>query len=368
MQQQHTPNVFKSVLTTCFCAVTLFPFSKAVAQEKQFRKIPGNYEIPGIQAGYVKNGKLKIYKNGLKSAGDTAHVNNTTVFQAASLSKIPAAYAALRLCDRGLLNLDTPLMHYFYYDRISDEPYASEITARMVLTHTTGLPNWQVSVFKPEWLSTKMKLAFKPGTRFRYSGEGFYFLQRAMEQVTKKPFETIMQEEVFTPLGMSFSSYEWQEKYEQLAADGHNKTIAVNKRARFRKPNAAYSLYTNASDYTKFIQQALVEGKGLKPETHALMLSKAGSTERQGKTSKADKYVSSGLAVRRQENENGLAVWHTGSNNGFRCFFMAYPATGESLVCFTNSDNGTKAMEELLELFFGKKQTFWAMKWIQDGQ
>lgn len=111
------------------------------------------------------------------------------------------AYVVLKLYERGVIDLDTPLDNYWQYPRLSHEPKAKLMTARMALTHTTGLPNWT----KPR--GAALQSAFTPGTDFKYSGEGYLYLQKVIEHITGKSLEEIAQEEVFEPLGMQESHY-----------------------------------------------------------------------------------------------------------------------------------------------------------------
>jgi CubicO group peptidase (beta-lactamase class C family) len=99
----------------------------------------------------------------------------------------------LKLAQEGLLNLDAPLVSYlpngylhiqnpfaFGKQPITDRVVAPElqvVTTRMVLTHTSGLPNWT---------SDPLAFDFKPGTNWQYSGEGFMLLQRGSKQLQTK--------------------------------------------------------------------------------------------------------------------------------------------------------------------------------------
>ena len=71
---------------------------------------------------------------------------------------------------------------------------------RMVLAHTTGMPNWRQG---------PLRLAFVPGTGFEYSGEAYVYLGRVLEHVTGKDLEALTREEVFEPLGMTGSQLVW---------------------------------------------------------------------------------------------------------------------------------------------------------------
>ena len=93
------------------------------------------------------------------------------------MSKPLFTYAALQLVESGKLDLDTPLDHYLPSPYLPDDPRTGEITPRMVMAHTTGLPNWR----KGGWRAGgPLPLRFPPGTRFSYSGEGYLYLQRAV--------------------------------------------------------------------------------------------------------------------------------------------------------------------------------------------
>ena len=134
--------------------------------------------ISGAQLAHVRDGVLREYVHGVVGDAGSAKVDARTTFEAASLSKVVGAYIALRLVDQGLIDLDTPLREYWRSPRIGDADPASAITARMVLNHTTGLPNWQISPSNPAIDGTPLESSFAPGARFAYSGEGFYLLQQ----------------------------------------------------------------------------------------------------------------------------------------------------------------------------------------------
>ena len=119
-----------------------------------------------------------------------------TIFEAASLSKPVFAYMVLRLADRGEFDLDRPLYEMLEYPRIAHDERYKRITARIVLSHGTGLPNWG---------GEKLTLRFDPGTQYGYSGEGFVFLQKTVERVTGRSLDELARREVFEPLGMTRS-------------------------------------------------------------------------------------------------------------------------------------------------------------------
>lgn len=357
--------LFKTSIALLGCSVLLATTSFAQPKDlnNKLQDLSTKVGIPGMQITHFKDGKAEHYTFGVKHVTTKAPVNQQTAFQAASLTKVVTAYVFLRLMDQGLIDLDTPLWNYYAYDRLASTPNKELITARMVLTHRTGLKNWEGDVPTDAWRATPLTLLFTPGTSYAYSGEGFYFLQETMEQLSGKSFQQLVETEMLHPLGLRHSEIVWKEKLAENAAFGHYKGLVPRTLGKYIKPNAAYTLYTSAEDYTNFIQRALINGEGLTAASHQLLLTKQSEAQLTDTPSPADAFVPCALGLRMQLNELGTAVWHTGSNPGFRCFFIAYPESKESLAVFMNTETGFQAMGDLLALFLDNKQTFWAYEW-----
>src|SRR5215210_7961178 len=124
--------------------------------------------VPGLALAVV-DGK-RVWRRGFGDAIEESAqpVSDETVFEAASLGKPLFAYAVLRLVDAGVLDLDRPLYDYLPSPE-ADTPRMRRVTARHVLTHTSGLPNWRHTAgpLAPET---------EPGETYAYSGEGFFYL------------------------------------------------------------------------------------------------------------------------------------------------------------------------------------------------
>src|SRR5688572_20487751 len=141
--------------------------------------------VPGASIALVREGEIEhITAFGVRNADARQPVSAETVFQAASLSKPVFAHAVLQLVDAGMLQLDEPLSR-FVPPLAPDDPACLRITARHVLSHTTGLPNWRRDEYP-------LRTYFPPGSRFSYSGEAFVYLQSVIEGLTGEPLEAIM--------------------------------------------------------------------------------------------------------------------------------------------------------------------------------
>ena len=347
-----------------FTTILLLQSLAGIAQKAELTALLKKHSVPGIQLIYTRGATVKTYNLGLRKSNTAQPVAANSIFQAASLGKVVLAYTTLRLHDQGLLDLDKPLLTYYPYPRLLHEPNADKITARMVLGHTAGLPNWAENPLGPGWKTSALHLKYAPDSCWNYSGEGYVFLQKTLEYLTGNSIEAIAREQVFRPLHMASSSFIWQVRFAATAATGHDETGRPTEIKRFVEPYAAYSLLTTATDYNRFLQ-ALLAGRGLKPATARLLLTPANAANRCGSPpNSADASIAWACGVGLAETSHGPAIWHWGQNDDFQGFFMAFPARKESLLFFTNSANGLKLTDELLRLFVGPGQ-YRAVQWLE---
>lgn len=323
------------------------------------------HQVPGMQVIYTKGSTVAAYNVGVREANTTQPVTANTVFEAASLGKEMLAYVALRLHDRNLLDLDKPLLQYYAYPRLQGQSRAARITARMVLAHTAGLPNWAEKPTAPSWKNSALQVIYAPDSCWNYSGEGYAFLQKTLEHLTGKSWEALATEEIFTPLRLKNSSFRWREPFAAMASAGHDGAGKPTPIDHFAEPNAGFSLYATAADYNRFLQ-AFRTGKGLRPATARLLLTPATAANRCGQpATAADPYIAWASGVGLATTSQGLAQWQWGDNGNFKGFFMTLPGKQESLLIFTNSANGPKLVDEVTRLFFGPGQ-YWAMQWLAE--
>ena len=340
-------------------------FNKAQLSQRLDRAIPrlmNDGIVPGLSVAIIRDGRVFWHEGfGVKNALTKEPVSDETVFEAASLSKTVFAYAVLKLVDAAMLDLDKPLTEYLSSPYIDNDSRLNLITARRVLTHTTGFPNWRPS-------GQPLKIVLPPGERFSYSGEGFVYLQKVIEHVTGQPLDAFVKKMVFEPLGMTNSSYVWQPAYQTRKAAGHD---AGGNPTGMRKPdaaNAAASLQTTSLDYAKFMI-AVMKGIGLKQPTSKAMLSPQIQVDEGCRncivtppTGKFSPYVSWGLGVGIQQTKDGLSFWHWGDNTDVQCYMLGYPQRELGIVVFTNSGNGLAIVPEIIQEAFGGDQP--AVAWL----
>ena len=302
--------------------------------------------VPGISIAVIRGGKTTwVHGFGVKNEKSGEPVTAETIFEAASLSKPVFAYGVLKLVEEGKLELDVPLTTYLPKPYIEGDERLTKITARIVLSHRTGFPNWRDA--------DKLLIYFTPGERFSYSGEGYVYLQRVVEHITGKPLNEYMTEAVFKPLGMTNSSYVWRQDFDTLTATGYD---AEGKPADLWKPNeagAASSLNTTATDYALFVD-AILNGKGLKPSTLREMETPQVAIDPQCRIciKKEPKELSKNLfwglgwGIQRKDGRNSL--WHWGDNGAFKAFVMADPKSKSGVVMFANSEKGLEIAKPIV--------------------
>ena len=336
--------------------------------------------VPGVAIVVIERGE--VLARGVGRRGESVGaVGSDTLFEAASLGKPLVAYGVLRLADRHAIDLDRPL-HAYVRTPDADNPAMRRVTARHVLTHTTGLPNWRRAAgpLQPETA---------PGTAFSYSGEGFFHLQRALERITGAPFARWMQDEVLKPLGMDQSSFAWRAPFAARMAVGHDARgepremyAAIGRAgdslaARWRKPmldwraddalravslvnpqwpalplyampNAACSLLTTAGDFARFLARLVARdpahGLELAPATLAAMTRPAVELNRA---------LSWGLGWGIQRDDYGELLWHWGANTSFRNFGVADRSNGRAVAVLTNGENGPRVYERIITAITG---------------
>ncbi|WP_426490059.1 serine hydrolase domain-containing protein [Hymenobacter sp. 102] len=321
--------------------------------------------VPGMQLVYTKGRRVTSYALGVRQDGAEPAVVETTIFEAASLGKAVQAYLTLRLVDQGVLTLDKPLLSYAPYPRLQGVAGAGRITARMVLAHTSGLPNWAANPLSPEWTTSSLRLKYAPDSCWNYSGEGYVLLQKTLEHLTGQSFEALARREVFQPLRMTRSSFTWQPQWVANAAAGHDTSGKFSPINQFSPAYGAFSLLSTARDYSRFLQ-AIMMGHGLKPVTAHLLRTPASPALRCGQpVTPADAFVDWACGVGLATTSRGLAQWQWGDNGNFKGLYFTLPDSRESLVLLTNSANGPKMTEELLKWFFGPGE-YRALQWLAE--
>jgi CubicO group peptidase (beta-lactamase class C family) len=355
--------------------VTRLDGSKITAAEidQTVERLMKAAEVTGAGIAILNGGEIVYEKAyGFRDYEKRLPLTADSVMSAASFTKVAFAYVVMQLVGNGLIDLDKPVYQYLpkplpeytnYTDLAGDERY-QRITARMLLSHTSGFPNWRALE-----ADQKLKIHFEPGSRYAYSGEGIALLQLIVETVNKTPLQQLMQQRLFDPLQMTRSSMIWQDRFESDYANGyddHGRLLGPQKRKR---ADGAGSMLTTPNDFARFLQAA-AEGKLLLRNVWEQMLSPQVriSTRHQFPTFSDETTaendpirLSYGLAWGLYWTPYGKAFFKEGHDDGWRNYAACFEKSRTGIVIMTNSGNAKGIFEELLETLL--KNPYTPVEW-----
>lgn len=204
--------------------------------------------IAGASVVVVNDGRVVAHhEHGFSDVANHKLVDERTIYHYGSITKTLTAIGIMQLRDRGRLTLDDHVTSYIPELRMVHDPYGAidRISIRMLLSHSAGFqnPTWPYKQGKPwepfeptTWaqlvaMMPYQELLFEPGSRFSYSNPGFIYLGRIIEQLSGDPWETYVQKNIFSPLGLTRSYFGLTPYY--LAPDrSHNYTLALHPTGR----------------------------------------------------------------------------------------------------------------------------------------
>lgn len=327
----------------------------------EIKQIVEDAKITGLSVAIINDNRV-VYQNffGVKNQQTEEKLDSQTVLYAASLTKPLFAYAFLKLVEKGVFDLDKPIHTYLKkpigeyenWKDLANEKNFEKITARMILSHGSGLPILRMIY------NNKLSLLAEPSARFYYSNEGMNLLGFIVEEHTGQKLEDLIKKSVFEPLKMNRSGMIWRTDFENNHAVGHDAAeniLGAEKRTRSR---AAGSMNTTIADYSQFVV-AMLKKDGLSKNTFKLMfapqirvMSERGFGPQRDNFS--DKYksikLSWGLGWGLFSSPDAAAFFHGGHTEGWQNYVVAYPKKKIAIILMSNSDNFEPAAAKLLRL------------------
>jgi CubicO group peptidase (beta-lactamase class C family) len=334
--------------------------------------------VTGAQIAVINRGRLVWSAAfGLRRRDPRLPMDRDTTMWAASITKSVFATYVMTLVERGEFSLDIPLAKQLdkpldQYDayKVSASELVKDadwetVTPRMLLSHTSGLLNF--ATMEPD---KKMRLHSRPGTQFNYSGEGINLVQFAIEQRRHAPLDQLMQQAIFTPLGMTRTGIIYRKDFEADVADRFDAEEAFRSQTKRFPARAAGSMTTSADDLAKFAI-ALLDDKIIRASTRAQMLKPVlflTSThefplhlDEPGNSKEAEAVglaygIGWGLLT---QTHYGPAFFKEGHGDGAQNYMICFEKQKSCMILLTNSDNGELAFRPLLETILGDKATPW---------
>lgn len=313
-------------------------------------------KIPGISvASFDVNGASDAMVLGVDHKSK-APLTPDAIFRAASLSKPVFAYLVLKLIEDnksrkalpGLgqfpkdakFDLETPLHAVFpgFLDKfcqdLETQARAIKLTAKHVLSHSTGLPIKQQE-------GELLKFQFEPGTEYGYSNPGIALLQEAIGKLTGSNLQALAKANIFVPLGMTNTNFLPPEYLE----------TGVSDQEKLSQMHAANSLHTTASEYARFIAGWMSNEALCKAAfSRQITMENDEWAEGQGLSLEDRKKIGWGLGVGLQLDSKGDATraFHSGDMDNWRAFIAIDLQTKTGLVYFANSPNGLMLADKII--------------------
>jgi len=310
--------------------------------------------VPGLAVAVIQNGKItSIQCIGYADLATEKKITPRTIFNIGSISKVVSAWGFMQLTEKGLVKLDEPVNQSLTRWRLPQSSYdVSKVTLRRILSHTAGLSVHGYGGFEQgtkllsleESLNGKTKrngesvyLINEPGTKWDYSGGGYTLAQLFLEERTKEKFADYMKKNVFQPLGLVDTNYDWTEEMKVSSATAYD-TLGNAIKNRIFTEQAAAGLQTTVLDLAHFAELSIAAdprklNKVLKPETIQLMEQPVFPSSNEGE---------SGLGYRFMNYEGLRTVGHTGENVGWSAAMFLHLPTKSGIVMLCNGSNGDR--------------------------
>ncbi len=313
--------------------------------------------IPGLSIAIINDGKVVYHKTtGYANKEKKLPVTDKTIFEGASISKSVFASFVMTYVEEGKLDLDKPLYQYLPYVDIEYDDRYKKITARIVLSHRSGFPNWRENE-----KDKKLIIKFEPGTDYEYSGEGYQYLAMVLKHIDGTDWnglEDAFQKKIAKPLGLKYTTfiedkYTMENKAEPYKNNGE--WIDWKNEYWYKKDKGIFvpaaSIRTEPIDFSKWMigvmnKKILSKNSYNELFKHHSALSKP--------TAETQLYYTLGFTTANAPFTT--SYFHGGTNDGFTCFYIMDVSKKWGYVVFTNSEYGETLGYRLLDYFL--KETY----------
>ena len=328
--------------------------------------------IPGAAVAIVKDGQIIFQKGfGIKEKGEPGTVDEHTVFRLGSVSKGFASVLAGTLVEDGLLEWDGVVSDYLNDFKLHDPEQTDRVEVKHILSHTSGLPRHAYTNLVEDGLSLnriisrldRVPLISKEGEQLAYQNAAYSVIEKVLEEQTGTDFNTLLQEELFEPLGMSNSSSTFETiSLAQNKAEPH--VYHSRRRGRVSVPiskkyyNAVSSggINASASDMGKWL--LLLTGyhpEIITEETLDQVFTPLATINNKRFSRHWDGVNKShyGMGWRVLDNQGQRIVYHGGYVNGFRSEIAFAPDDdlGIAIMINTNSSYPLEVIPDFFNYF-----------------
>ncbi|MEU0877362.1 serine hydrolase [Lentzea sp. NPDC005914] len=329
--------------------------------QRRLSALAKKHGVPGAALGILRDDEIIQAHHGVLSTTTGVEVDDDTVFQIGSISKVWTTTVVMQLVDEGLLDLDAPIADVLPELRLADPVVAQKVTMRHLLTHTSGIDG---DIFTDtgrgdECLERYVDQLVEArqnhplGATFSYCNSGFTLAGRVIEKLTGQTWDTAMRDRLYSPLGLTHTGTLPEEALMFRAAVGHvakdDEQVPAPVWALARSAGPAGTIFATTADVLAFARMHLDGGLAQDGTRVLSEASTAQMTEKQTDVPDPNALGDSwGLGWIRFGWDGHRLIGHDGNTIGQSAFLRVLP---EQRLAVTLLTNGGHARELYLELY-----------------
>ncbi len=371
--------VFVTLLSGCAITAAKPAIPSGVTIDAEATRLMRREGVQGMAVAVIDAGKVvHVAGYGHRNVSRDLPLTTTTILYGASLTKTAFTYMLLQLVDEGRLDLDAsvadllpkPLPEYAsedynYTDLAGDERWRN-LTPRILLSHASGFANFR-------WLEPDQRLRFHttPGTRYGYSGEGFYLLQLIAEQGLGLDVGKEMQSRVFDRFGMIHTSMTWRPDFAANLADGYKADGSMQPHDERSSVSAAGSMDTSIADQAR-LWAGIVRGDGLsdasrqefvRPQLAITSAHQFPSLSEASNPANTRIALAAGLGLVTFQDSSGPAWFKGGHNDWTGNMVVCLAGPKRCVVMLANDVRAERIYPELTRFILGATRMPWAWEY-----
>ncbi len=319
--------------------------------EKKINILIKENNIPSLSIGIINNGEIELLKGfGVQKRGTHLNVNEHSIFQIASQSKMFTGIIVNNLIQEKKLNINESIINYFpeSIDNKTKERLKS-VKLRNVLNHTSGIPSNALSVYKNRkeggyWLKgysrdeliadlNKVELEFEPGSKFIYSNSGYGIIGFVCENVSDMNYQNLVKKYVTEKYDLKNTETTLNEIQKTMLVTPYRKDdrLIETKASIMGMATPASAIYSNVTDLSKLMLIQLKAYQKYKANSISdmLVLTKT--------VSQMNKNLEYGFGLIKGRDGEKIKYGHGGDADGFACEYFFIPNEGKGIVILTSS-------------------------------
>ena len=314
-------------------------------------------DIPGYIIGVQMGDSTYVYSYGSISRDFKKTPTDSTVYEIGGITKVFTASLAGLLVEEGLMDFDSSLN--FYLPNNLRGPYASAITIRDLIMHTSQLPrmpfefglkekeinnpyahytnNDLMDFYKNFLVDNKKKKVYE------YSHVNYALLEKAIEYASGKSFESLLNEKILAPLGMSSTFIDQDQiSNNKEFANGYSRSGRATDPWTFSSFRGSEGLKSSTKDLINFMNANL----GITPHSLTEKFNAFHEPLLHTKMTR-NTWIGTGWHVIKLKKYHNV-ILHSGSTSGYRAFMGFVKETNTGVVILSNSEKGMQGLGLLI--------------------